>query len=74
MTDFTKQELQTMADGLDALVRSEGNAIGQSGLNGLRQSTEKVAARFSAALSAYGKIVELANAPEQEPPADPPTE
>ncbi len=36
MPDFTKDELQVLADALDMMVRSEGNAMAQAGASGLR--------------------------------------
>ena len=36
MTDFTKEELQVLADALDMMVLIEGSAMAQAGASGLR--------------------------------------
>lgn len=56
MTTFTRQEYQTLALGLDALVRNEGGAINNAGVDGLSKSLGQVNLRFACAVSAYEKI------------------
>ena len=45
MTDFTKDELQVLADALDMMVRSEGSAMAQAGISGLRDDRVTVLTR-----------------------------
>jgi hypothetical protein len=58
-TPFTQEELNVLASGLDALVRNEGNAIGQAGIQGLAGVDAQVANRLTMASSIFAKINQM---------------
>lgn len=77
MPDFSKQELQTLCNGLDALIRNEGRAIADAGIVGVRQSIGQLNLRFVTALSAFDKaqlILSLPDAIETSQALSEPTE
>ena len=68
MIDFTKDELQVLADAIDMMVRTEGNAMAQAGSAGLKDGRAAMLGhRMQTALSALAKI-EAAAAAETPPP------
>ena len=57
MTDFSKNELIVLQVALDTMVRTEGNAMAQAGINGLKGGAASLlATRFDAAVTALDKI------------------
>lgn len=57
MTDFTKDELRVMAEALDMMVRSEGNAMAQAGATGLRDGRVALLTnRLSVGMEALKKV------------------
>lgn len=72
MPDFSNEELQVLAMGLDYMVRTEGNGLAQVGTQGIREGrAPQLAARFALANSALEKIEAHFKAPAEKP-ADPP--
>lgn len=61
-TDFTKDELQVLADALDMMVRSEGNAMAQAGASGLRDDrVVMLTRRLKLGMGALQKVEEAHN-------------
>ena len=57
MPDFSKNELIVLQIALDTMVRTEGSAMSQAGINGLQAGrAEVLAERLGSAVSALGKI------------------
>lgn len=57
MIEFTKEELNVLAQGLDALVRAEGKALTEHGVAGVGNGVaSKLGQRFVTAASALARI------------------
>lgn len=55
--DFTKDELDLLANAIDVLVRTEGQAMAQHGAGGLKGGrVDVLAARLTTGLRVMGKI------------------
>lgn len=68
---FSKNELITIANGLDALIRVEGKGIADNGIVALSQTLGQVNLRVTSAISAFAKVQELIAAADQQTVAVP---
>ena len=60
---FDKEELQVLADAIDMMVRSEGNAMAQAGASGLRDGrVMMLPRRLKLGMSVLQKVEEAHNA------------
>lgn len=54
--DFSRDELDVLSNAIDIMIRTEGNALAQSGIVGIRGKTEALSARLSIAIGIDAKI------------------